>query len=110
MASNCAVYSGAWMTVDGTSCSSPTFAGIVANLNAYQLSQGKPTLGFSNPLFYQMYYDNANTFSDVRVGNSSCTEAECCDSNFGFQAAAGWDPVGGLGTPNVGVPYLSYFM
>lgn len=36
--------------VDGTSCSSPVFAGMVSNLNAIRIAAGKPVLGFLNPL------------------------------------------------------------
>ena len=90
-----------WGNVDGTSCSTPVFAGVISNLNGYQKSRGKPVLGFVNPLLYKMYGENSNTFNDVLVGNSSCTEAMCCGQDFGFLATNGWDLVSGLGTPNV---------
>ncbi len=48
-----------------------------------------------------MYEDNPNTFHDITVGNSSCTEMDCCGPQYGFLATKGWDPVAGLGTPNV---------
>ncbi|KAJ7724661.1 hypothetical protein B0H16DRAFT_1333359, partial [Mycena metata] len=38
--------------VDGTSCSSPTFASIVALLNDRLIAAGKPQLGFLNPFLY----------------------------------------------------------
>ena len=38
--------------VAGTSCSSPTAAGIFALLNDLRLKLGKSTLGFINPLIY----------------------------------------------------------
>lgn len=88
---------------DGTSCSAPIFAGVVAHLNAYQKSKGRPVLGFANPLFYKMHAAAPNTFHDVLHGDSAATEdSDCQDRNFGFLAAKGWDPVGGLGTPDVG--------
>ena len=37
--------------VDGTSCSTPTLAGIFALVNDQLLAAGKPTLGFLNPLY-----------------------------------------------------------
>jgi len=76
--------------VSGTSCSSPTFAGIVGLLNDIRLQAGKPTLGFLNPLLYA----NPSVFTDVTSGNNPG-----CGTN-GFQCAVGWDPVTGLGTPN----------
>ena len=100
---NCAVVNnGKVGTADGTSCAAPIFAGVIANLNAYQLSKGRPLLGFVNPLLYKIYGLNPNTFNDILVGDSSCTEAECCGRNFGFLAGKGWDPVSGLGSPNIG--------
>lgn len=101
---NCAVWSGysGWGTVDGTSCSAPVFASVLAILNDHQVNKGRPRLGFVNPLLYQMYREQHNTFTDITVGNSSCTEAACCGPQYGFVAGEGWDPVAGLGTPRVG--------
>ncbi|KAF8191898.1 family S53 protease, partial [Mycena galopus ATCC 62051] len=39
-------------TVDGTSCSTPTFASVIALLNDELVAAGKPTLGFLNPFLY----------------------------------------------------------
>lgn len=38
--------------LSGTSASSPTFAGVVALLNAERIKAGKPPLGFLNPFIY----------------------------------------------------------
>ena len=95
--------------MDGTSCSSPLFAAIVSLLNDYQVSRGKPKLGFINPVLYKMAEDNPNIFHDIKEGNNFCTEYFCCpirkdgSSDFGYLASNGWDPVTGLGTPNVGL-------
>jgi subtilase family serine protease len=109
IAHNCPVFSsGSIMDVDGTSCSSPLFAGIVSLLNDYQITHGKSKLGFINPILYQMVSDDPSIFTDYTEGNNWCTEQMCCPtnkdggSNFGYKAAKGWDPVYGLGTPNVG--------
>lgn len=77
--------------VSGTSCSSPTVAGIVSLLNDLRLQQGQPTLGYLNPLLYS---DLASTFTDIVKGSNPG-----CDTK-GFPAKPGWDPVTGLGTPN----------
>ena len=102
---NCPVVSGGTVIpVDGTSCSSPIFAGIIAILNDHQQLNHKPKLGFANPVLYQMMTDNSNTFKDITHGNNYCTEWQCCaNTNYGYEAAVGWDPVTGLGTPNVGL-------
>jgi tripeptidyl-peptidase I len=99
---NCAIYQFGWEFVDGTSCSTPVFAGIITHLNSFQKQKSKPILGFVNPLLYQMYEDDPATFNDITVGTTACTEYECCGQDFGFLATQGWDPVGGLGTPNIG--------
>ena len=98
---NCPVMMGGSLGgVDGTSCSSPLFAAIVALLNDHQVSRKKPKLGFLNPMLYKMWEDGV--FNDITQGNNWCTEEECCGPDAGFEAAEGWDPVSGLGTPNVG--------
>ena len=98
---NCLIYNQDWENVDGTSCSSPVIAGLIANINSYQKSKGKATLGFVNPLLYKMYTELPSTFNDILIGNSACTEITCCGPDFGFKATRGWDPVGGLGSPNI---------
>jgi len=45
-----------------------------------------------------MYAEQPNTFNDITVGNNNCNRAYCC--LYGWQAAKGWDPVSGLGSPN----------
>jgi tripeptidyl-peptidase-1 len=97
------------MAVDGTSCSSPIFASIIALLNSHQKSQGKNSLGFINPVLYQMAKDNPKIFNDITEGYNWCTEETCCNlrkdggSDFGYKASKGYDPVYGLGSPNVGL-------
>ena len=100
IAHNCpTVEFGSVSPVDGTSCSSPLFAGLVAVLNYHQVQNGKPKLGYLNPLLYKM--GEQNVFHDIAVGNNQCTESGCCNSSFGFMATKGFDPVTGWGTPNV---------
>ena len=41
-------------SVGGTSASSPTFAAIAALLNDARIAEGKPPLGFLNPLLYSV--------------------------------------------------------
>ena len=49
-------------------------------------------------------YDNCdNCFRDVVDGYNWCTENSCCDpTQYGFSATKGYDPVSGIGTPNIG--------
>eukprot|EP01048_Picozoa_sp_COSAG05_P005594 COSAG05_NODE_336_length_11205_cov_4.160544_4_plen_93_part_00 len=65
-----------------------------ARLNEARLSVGKPSLGFLNPLLYSSSMESA--LHDVTTG---CNSGEN-GGRGGFYAAAGWDPVTGLGTPD----------
>ncbi|KAG8735912.1 hypothetical protein FRC10_010012 [Ceratobasidium sp. 414] len=76
---------------DGTSAAAPTFAGVIALLNDYRISQGKSTLGWLNPW---LYAKAAGALNDIKSGNNpGC-------GTPGFTAQVGWDPVTGLGTPD----------
>jgi len=86
-----------FIQVDGTSCSSPVFGAIISLLNSYRLTNKKSPLGFAVPLLYQAYAADPTTFTDIITGNNKCTE-NCC-AKYGYEAAKGWDPVTGLGTP-----------
>jgi len=87
------VTNGTVQIIGGTSASTPTFSGFVTLLNTVRLQQGKSTLGFLNLMFYH----HPELFQDVTKGSNDVMG----DGN-GFQTAVGWDPVTGLGTPNVG--------
>lgn len=70
----------------GDSASAPIFASAIALLNSQRLVP----LGFLNPW---LYLESA-VLNDISTGNNpGC-------STSGFPAAAGWDPVTGLGSPN----------
>merc|ERR1712217_757545 len=73
--------------VEGTSCASPTAAGVFSLLNDLRLQNGKSTLGFLNPLIYQ----HASSFNDVTTGSGSG-----CGLGGGWPAKEGWDAVQGL--------------
>ena len=86
---------------DGTSASTPVFAGIIARLNAARFAAGKSALGFLNPWLYSL----KSGFTDITHGNNGCYEAPaCCSEDLppeqrGFHAVKGWDPASGLGSP-----------
>jgi len=91
--------------VDGTSASSPSFAGVISLLNDQLLNEGKSTLGFLNYLLYQMASEVPTAFNDITSGNNRCNRGACC--LYGYTAAKGWDPVSGLGSPNF-VQFYNY--
>jgi len=81
-------------SVAGTSCASPTAAGVIAALNDVRLAAGKKSLGFLNPLLYSLA--GTNNLQDVTTGSNS----GCGLFSKGWPATQGWDAVTGLGTLN----------
>ena len=77
--------------MSGTSASTPTFAGFVSRLNQQRLKQGKPVLGFLNPLLYKM--KGTPSFYDITEGNNKPRPCRA-----GWSARVGWDAITGLGT------------
>eukprot|EP00620_Florenciella_sp_RCC1587_P020495 CAMPEP_0182567828 /NCGR_PEP_ID=MMETSP1324-20130603/8939_1 /TAXON_ID=236786 /ORGANISM="Florenciella sp., Strain RCC1587" /LENGTH=653 /DNA_ID=CAMNT_0024781885 /DNA_START=33 /DNA_END=1994 /DNA_ORIENTATION=+ len=78
-------------TVDGTSASTPVFAGVVSLVNEQRHKAGLSSLGFLNPMIYTY---GSEIFNDVQSGNNpGC-------STTGFEAVEGWDPVTGFGSPD----------
>ena len=91
--------------LSGTSASAPTFAGIVALLNAAGIQAGKSPLGFLNPFLYSKGYEGLN---DIVKGESQgCLVLYSGQALLlptvpyaSWNATPGWDPVTGLGTPD----------
>ncbi len=87
----------------GTSASAPTWAGIIALADQYA---GR--LGFVNPAIYRIArYHQA--FHDITAGNNTASFPP--KTITGYQAAPGWDPVTGWGSPDaqVLVPLLARY-
>ncbi|KAF8141189.1 peptidase S8/S53 domain-containing protein [Boletus edulis] len=84
---------GGFELVYGTSCSSPVSGAIFTMVNDARIAAGKSTIGFINPTIYSSQF--AGVFTDITTGNNPG-----CGTN-GFNATVGWDPVTGLGTPNL---------
>jgi len=87
------VLGGKWLTVDGTSASSPTLGGMVSLINAQRISAGLNRVGFLNPVLYA----HPEVLNDVREGDNRCGSlgTPCCG---GYEAGIGWDPTTGLGS------------
>jgi len=84
--------------MQGTSASSPTFAGMLSLINSALLQQGSPVVGFANPLLYALAQQDSSAFNDVTQGDVNCGNGYCC--KYGYTATKGWDPASGLGTVN----------
>ncbi|KAH7102680.1 subtilisin-like protein [Auriculariales sp. MPI-PUGE-AT-0066] len=85
------IHAGKPTLVQGTSASSPVFASMIALINAERGKTNRPPMGFLNPWLYGIA---SAAFVDVTQGSNPNCGTE------GFPAAAGWDPVTGLGTPD----------
>ena len=76
-------------------------------LNAARRAKGRPRVGFAPPLLYALAaarpgaaFHGVGGGGGGGGGSNRCTMGACC--KFGFAAGGGgWDPVTGLGTPNV---------
>lgn len=74
----------------GTSFAAPMWAGYMALVNQQAVKNGKPLLGFINPLIYPLGLSkgDAAAFHDIIKGNN------------GFPAVKGYDLATGWGSPN----------
>ncbi len=88
-----------WNVVGGTSASAPLWAALVALANEISLQHGGHTLGFINPLLYQIARDPqkyAACFHDIVKGNNDNNGL-----NGGrYPATRGYDMTTGLGSYN----------
>ncbi|THU82569.1 subtilisin-like protein [Dendrothele bispora CBS 962.96] len=84
---------GEFRLVFGTSASAPVVASIITLVNDARIAAGKKPVGFINPAIYSDQFKNG--LNDITTGDNPG-----CGSN-GFSAAVGWDPVTGVGTPNL---------
>ncbi|KNC53432.1 family S53 protease [Thecamonas trahens ATCC 50062] len=101
--------------IDGTSASSPSFAGLISLINDARYAAGKSSIGFLNPYLYAA---PIGTFSDITQGSNHCRQVttamyydQTCNldsqpgslwigcSAWGYPAAEGWDAATGLGSP-----------
>jgi tripeptidyl-peptidase-1 len=94
------VMGGQWQVTGGTSASTPIVAGVFTLVNNWLLNNGKPQLGFVNPLLYRMAADQPNTFNKITQGANRCTEDACCKYGFEANPDGTWNPATGLGSPN----------
>lgn len=82
------VYGGNAYQAGGTSLSTPIWGGVIARLDQYA---GHP-LGFANPLLYQIARTNLynSSYNTILKG-----------TNGFYNVTTGWNPVTGLGSPDV---------
>jgi tripeptidyl-peptidase-1 len=88
------------VAIGGTSSATPLWAAVIALLNDYEASQGRPTLGFLNPWLYSLR--SGEGVKDIVTGGSNggkCGGFLGGDCPVGYNVTSGWDPVTGLGSP-----------
>lgn len=86
---------GTFYLVGGTSAGSPQWAAVTALAD----QQAGHPIGYINPELYSLAHGSLYdyVFHDVTSGNNTVSETDIA----GYPATKGWDPVTGLGTPNV---------
>ncbi len=92
----------------GTSASSPSFAGVIALLNQYVVTDGlqtQPGLGNINPDLYRLAQTTTNIFHDITQGGNIVPCApespDCMTGSYGFTAGPGYDLATGWGSLDV---------
>lgn len=110
------VVDGKWIDyAGGTSMAAPIWSSILAGVNQRRAAQGRPRIGFVNPPLYYLgrtrpllgpnvvfrQIQSGNSDIDFRVLNGDGQVSR--HTLAGYRAKAEWDPVTGLGVPNVAV-------
>jgi kumamolisin len=92
-------YAGNWDGFWGTSAAAPTWAAYTALVNGSSACGGT-TVGFANPLLYQIAADDyAGAFNDITTGTNDLSGGQ----GGLFPTGPGYDMATGLGSPNGGV-------
>ncbi|MCB9759076.1 MAG: hypothetical protein H6739_04485 [Alphaproteobacteria bacterium] len=103
------VYRGRWLDhAGGTSLGAPIWAAILALANQARRAAGRPRLGAPAPALYALADAQPSAFRRVLEG-SNRVAARALDGSGrasfrwfqGYDPAHGWDPVTGLGVPDV---------
>ena len=109
---------GGWVTIGGTSSSTPIWAAMLAVTNASQTCSSQPAtrdgVGFVSPLLYAVASNPAHytaSFTDVTAGNNDIYDLA---NGLVFPARTGYDLASGLGSPQLtapnGGPGLAYYL
>jgi len=104
-----ALVSGTWIDfAGGTSVSAPIWAAFLALANQARRATGLPRLGCPHPLLYRLADSPKSPFREIIHGNSDVALYAVNDQGHavnyelrGYECRPGWNPVTGLGVPNV---------
>ena len=86
-----------WLSVGGTSLSTPQWAGLIATANAVRAQSGKPALGAPHAILYGQVAAVPGTYASVFADITKGSDGTCVLCT----AKVGYDTLTGLGTPNV---------
>jgi subtilase family serine protease len=86
-----------WLSVGGTSLSTPQWAGLMAVANAARAQTGKPALGAPHSVLYGQIANVPGAYAGVFADITQGTDGTCTLCT----AKSGYDTLTGLGTPNV---------
>ncbi len=109
---------GGWLTYGGTSSATPSWAAMLALVNASSSCAANPAtregVGFASPLLYAVASDPGAyhaAFNDITVGNN---DMYGLDGGQVFNATKGYDLASGLGSPRLtgpgGSAGLAYYL
>ena len=87
-----------WLSAGGTSLATPQWAGLLAVANAQRALAAKPVLGAPHAMFYTQIGSVPGTYASVFADVTKGSDGTCATCT----AKTGYDPLAGLGTPNVG--------
>ncbi|MBV8817676.1 MAG: S53 family peptidase, partial [Acidobacteriaceae bacterium] len=98
-----------WYVFGGTSAAAPSFAGVLALLNQYLVTNGYQSSAGLGNVNTQLYSLASWAFHDITSGNNTVTAIVCsgflCSSptkeSVGYDAGSGYDCVTGLGSLDV---------
>jgi len=92
---------GGWVTVEGTSISSPDWASFLTLVNSLRASGGQGPLSQAAYDLYQVYYSGNynNDFHDITTGDNGSCGSQC-------NAVTGYDLVTGIGTYQANTLYV----
>ena len=87
-----------WVSVGGTSLSTPQWGGIIAVANALRAASAKPALGAPQAILYDQIATVPGTYASEFADITKGSDGSCATCS----AKVGYDPLTGLGTPNAG--------